>query len=197
MGVDMSNQQRHPSAGGILDDLVPTSEARLCEPGANDPFSILRPHWATPLPAVTDAATESTDVLDLLSREADAVLRNPELANANWHLASPKGELAQPAGHTDDQMAAGASAKDVSLQDLLARPARIESLIGGPDSLDTPLFAAPAMPDVLHLFAGDISIPERRGITAALTKREHHLVAMDSAYHPAPEQQQEPTSHDD
>lgn len=192
----MSNQQHHLSTGGILDDLVPASEAPLGGAGADDLFSILRANSAAPFPALPDAAAESTDVLALLSREAAAVLRNPELAKANWHLASPKGELVQPAGHTDDPMAAGASAKDASLLDLLAGPARIESLISGPDSLAAPLFAAPAMPDVLHLFAGDIPIPERRGITAALTKREHHLVSMDSAYHPAPAQPQEPNSHD-
>ena len=192
----MSNQQHHLSTGGILDDLVPASEAPLGGAGADDLFSILRANSAAPVPALPDAAAESTDVLALLSREAAAVLRNPELAKANWHLASPKGELVQPAGHTDDPMAAGASAKDANLLDLLAGPARIESLIGGPDSLVAPLFAAPAMPDVLHLFAGDIPIPERRGITAALTKREHHLVSMDSAYHPAPAQPQEPNSHD-
>lgn len=193
----MSNQQRHPSEGGILDNLVPTSEAPLWEAGANDPFSILRTDSATSLPALPDTAIESTDVLALLSREAEAVLRNPELVNASSHLASPKGELVQPTGPADDPMAAGASAKDPSLLDLLAGPTRIENLIGGPHSLDTPLFAAAAMPDVLHLFAGDIPIPERRGITAALTKREHHLVSMDSAYHPAPAHPQEPNSHDD
>ena len=198
VGADiMSKQQRHPSTGGILDDLVSTSDASLWVACVDDPFSILRANSARPLPALPDAAAESTDVLALLSREAAAVLRNPEHAMANWDLASPKGELVQPAGHTDDPMATGASAKDASLLDLLAGPARIESLIGGPDCLDGPLFAAPAIPDVLQLFAGDIPIPERRGITPPLTKREHHLVSMDSAYHPAPAQPQDPYSHDD
>lgn len=193
----MSNQQRHSSTGGNVDDLVPTSEASPWKGCVDDPFSILRASSATPLPAVPDAAAESTDVLAVLSREAAAVLRNPELAKVNWYLASPKGELVQPAGHTDDPIPADASAKDASLLDLLAGPTRIESLIGGPDSLGAPLFVAPAMPDVLHLFAGDIPVPDRRGIKAALTKREHHLVSMDSAYHPAPAQPQEPNSHDD
>ncbi|MCO5411088.1 TagK domain-containing protein [Ralstonia mojiangensis] len=184
----MSNQQCHSSTGGILDDLVPTSEASPWKACVDDPFSTLRANSATPLPTLPNAAIESIDVLALLSREAAAVLRNPERAMANWHLASPKNKLVQPAGHTDDPMAAGASAQDASLLDLLVGPARIESLIAGPDSLDSALFAAPAMPDVLHLFAGDIPIPERRGITAPLTKREHHLVSMDSAYHPAPAQ---------
>ena len=193
----MSNQQRHFSTGGILDDLVPTSEASPWKACVDDPFSIMRANSATPFPALPDAAVESTDVLAALSREAAAVLRNPELAKVNWYLASPQGELVQAPGHTEDPMAADASARDASLLDLLASPARIESLIGGPDSLGAPLFAAPAMPDVLHLFAGDIPVPNRRGIKAALTKREHHLVSMDSAYHPAPAHPQEPNSHDD
>nr|WP_311528879.1 TagK domain-containing protein [uncultured Ralstonia sp.] len=199
----MGDQQFPAAQRSILDDLVPTDGTQGWAPDAGDPFSILRRSGnAAPLPSLPAISDEPEDVLMQLSREADAVLRNPELANAYYQHQVPARSDDAIAGSADvtsaDPLQAGAQPATDSLIDMLIGQPRIESLIGDADDATDPqpLFATPSMPDVLQLFAGDIVPPERRGITATLTRREHHLVSMDSAYLPAPAHEQKSEPHD-
>lgn len=204
LGVEIMGDQQFPAAQrGILDDLVPTDDTSGWVPDAGDPFSILRRVGGMELTqSLPTAASDPEDVLMQLSREADAVLRNPELTNAYYQHQVPArsdGATASSADATSaDPLQVGTQPATDSLLDMLIGRPRIESLIGDADNFTDlqPLFSTPAMPDVLHLFAGDIVIAERRGITATLTRREHHLVSMDSAYLPATTHQQESDTHD-
>ena len=199
----MGEQQFQAAQRSILDDLAPTGDTSGWVPDAGDPFSILRRSGGMALTqSPPTAASDPEDVLMQLSREADAVLRNPELANAYYqHQVPPRSDRAI-ASSTDatsaDPLQVGTQPATDSLLDMLIGQPRIESLIGDADNFTDlqPLFSTPAMPDVLHLFAGGIVIAERRGITATLTRREHHLVSMDSAYLPAATHQQESDTHD-
>jgi hypothetical protein len=70
--------------------------------------------------------------------------------------------------------------------DMLDAEGHLDALIGTSAPLDGKQFYAIApAPDVLRLFAGDIAPTPRREVTAPLTRREHHLISMDSAYRPA------------
>lgn len=197
----MGDRQPQLPKGGILDDLVPTGDTGNRARDSGDPFSALR-HGRSGASSlfVPGAPVEPVDALAQLSREAAAVLRNPELANTCAHLGSPRGDAAADisARNARDRVPAGTSSENESLLDMLASTAHIDSLIGSLEPLDTQqLFALLSTPDVLRLFAGDIVVPERRGITAALTRREHHLVSMDSTYQPALAQSEESDAHDD
>ncbi|CAJ0683464.1 hypothetical protein LMG18102_00005 [Ralstonia mannitolilytica] len=196
----MSNeQQHHPSTDGILDDLIPSSGPPAWEASADGPFAALRINSATARFARASAALEPDDVLRKLSREAEIALQNPELAaKASAPLAPPKGvgDMDSPPARTLSGLSADGSTG--TLLDMLAGAASIENLIGDEDSLDSHhVLAKPSTPDVLHLFAGNIVVAERRGITAALTKREHHLISMDSAYLPVTAQPPESGPHGD
>lgn len=199
----MGEQQFPAAQHSILDDLVPTDNTSGWVPGAGDAFSILRRTGGMELtqsPPTTASGPEN--VLMQLSREADAVLRNPGVSNAYYqHQAPPRsdGAIANSADATSaDPLQVGTQPATDSLLDMLIGQPRIESLIGDTGNFTDShtLFASPPVPDVLHLFAGDIEIAKRRGITAALTRREHHLVSMDSAYLPATTYQQESDTHD-
>ncbi|UDM49826.1 TagK domain-containing protein [Cupriavidus sp. MP-37] len=155
------------------------------QPDAADPFSLVKPAGGAGTTAA--AAPDPADVLDRLKREAEAALCDPNYvsAHASFHATStapipaqgdpkPLQALAREANHAD------------SLMDMLGTAGRIDSLIGSQQSLEgQELFSPPAAPDVLWLFAGDIAPARRRDVTAPLTRREHHLVLMDSAYRPA------------
>ncbi|WP_296225544.1 TagK domain-containing protein [Ralstonia sp. UBA689] len=197
----IGDRQPQLPKGGILDDLVPTGDTRNGTQDAGDLFSALRHgRSGASFISVLGAPVEPVDALVQLSYEAAAVLRNPALANACAHLGPPRGDTAADiaAGNTQDRGLAGTPPENESLLDMLASPAHIDRLIGSLEPPDTQqLFAPPSTPDVLRLFAGDIVVPERRGITAALTRREHHLVSMDSAYQPAQAQSEESDAHDD
>ncbi|EON19558.1 hypothetical protein C265_11886 [Cupriavidus sp. GA3-3] len=156
------------------------------QPDGADPFSLVKPAGGAGTTAA--AGPEPADVLDQLKREAEAALRDPNYvsAHASSNAAStapipaegepkPLQTLAREANHAD------------SLMDMLDTAGHIDSLIGSRESLEEhELFSTPAAPDVLSLFAGDIAPTRRRDVTALLTRREHHLVSMDSAYRPAP-----------
>lgn len=62
----------------------------------------------------------------------------------------------------------------------------IEQLFGPMDDPRIPqLFTAPAPTNVLDLFGGHREAVQSRRVTSVLARREHHLIAMDSAYVPA------------
>lgn len=183
----MGNQQLDQHEGGLLDDLLPAGRGDSAR-NADDPFALLR-HSGTPtrhLPS-QDVRDAVVDPLAQLQREAEAVLRNPELASTYHQSALVERSTALPEADTPaNYPGGGADAEAASLLDLLSGPAGINDLIGTMDSLDTRrLLTPPTTPDVLQLFAGDIVTHQRHGMTATLTRREHHLVSMDSAYLPA------------
>jgi hypothetical protein len=196
----MGDRPLPPPTSGILDDLVSIEDNPGWSADAGDPFSLLRRSGNTlPLPSLPTTSDEPADALMLLSREAEAVLRNPALANTyQQHLEPLELGTARPASETTaDPLQTDKGTQGGSLLDLLVTPSRISDLIGAHETLDAQqVLGTPPMPDVLHLFAGDILIAERRGITAELTRREHHLVSMDSAYLPATTHQQESDTHD-
>lgn len=162
-------------------------------PGTADPFSVLRP--AAGERTAQTAAPDRTNVLEHLKREAEAALRDPDYVSADLEASTgaasvvpaeiarnPLQRLAREADHTH------------SLMDMLATAGHINALIGSPQTLDDPpLFVIPPAPDVLWLFAGDIVPTRRRDVAAPLTRREHHLISMDSAYRPAQAQTQTQT----
>lgn len=184
----MDDRQLHPHKSGILDDLMPTGETLGWAAEAGDPFSVLRTYGsARPFHPLPTAQVEPVDVLAQLSQEAEAVLRNPELASAHQHLAPPRRGATLVTDTAETVSDPLLTKTDDSLLDMLAGKTRIDDLIGTDETLDAyQVLVMPPAPDVLHLFAGDIAISGLRGITAALTRREHHLVSMDSAYLPAP-----------
>ncbi|SCU75138.1 conserved hypothetical protein [Cupriavidus necator] len=156
------------------------------QPDAADPFSLVKP--AAGAGTTEAAAPDPADVLDRLKCDAEAALRDPNYVSAHTGFNAtstapipaegdrkPLQTLAREANHAD------------SLMDMLDTAGHIDSLIGSGESLEGhELFSTPAAPDVLWLFAGDIAPTRRRDVTAPLTRREHHLVSMDSAYRPAP-----------
>ncbi|SPA29043.1 conserved hypothetical protein [Cupriavidus taiwanensis] len=167
------------------------------QPDGADPFSRVKPAGGAGKTTAAAAAPDPADVLDQLKREAEVALRDPNYvsayANANATSTAripaegdpkPLQTLAQEANHAD------------SLMDMLDTADHIDSLIGSRESLDEhELFATPAAPDVLWQFTGDIAPTRRRDVTAQLTRREHHLVSMDSAFRPAPALKPDP-DHD-
>lgn len=184
----MDDRKLDHEGNAILDALAPSARKDWAQ-GAGDPFSMLR-HTGN---AMSDAASRdkraaSTDALEQLQREAEAVLRNPELASTYVPLEAPRGDKASAMAAADrSSLTAHALPESGTLLDMFTGPARVDNLIGSLESLDAQqLLSRPPMPDVLQLFAGDIAPLERRRLTAALTRREHHLVSMDSSYQPAP-----------
>ena len=183
----MDDRKLDHEGNSILDALALPAHGDWAQ-GADDPFSILRRtdnalHYTAPL-ATPD---EYMDPLEELQREAEAVLRNPE--SVNTYRQSAFAELPAAIPDTSAQskhLWASTDANAGSLLDLLAGPVGINHLIGTLDSLDTrQLLMPPTTPDVLQLFAGNLAASQRRSMTAELTRREHHLVSMDSAYLPA------------
>jgi hypothetical protein len=183
----MEHQQLNQHEGGLLDDLVPAGRGDAMR-NVDDPFALLR-HTGTPMPHLPSQEVQDAmlDPLAQLQREAEAVLRNPELTSTYRQSALVERSTALPEADTPSKHPwAGTDGDAGSLLDLLSGPSGINDLIGTMDSLDTRrLLTPPTTPDVLLLFAGDIGTHQRHGMTAALTRREHHLVSMDSAYLPA------------
>ncbi|MDR3455777.1 MAG: TagK domain-containing protein [Rhodoferax sp.] len=162
-------------------------------PGTADPFSLLKP--AAGERTAQTAAPDRTDVLEQLKREAEAALRDPDYLSAHPEATTGAASVvpAQTAQNPLQRLAREADHAH-SLMDMLATAGHINALIGSPQTLDDyPFFVMPPAPDVLWLFAGDIVPTRRRGVAAPLTRREHHLVSMDSAYRPAQAQTQTQT----
>lgn len=159
------------------------------QPDADDPFALLSPVGRTPLaePAV-DTLTEPVDVLAQLQHEAQAVLRDPNYVST--HAITGRASAAKSVRTASDpdpfrSLARAGQGKE-GLHDMLDGSASIDGLVGPLESPDSPeLFAVPHSPDVLRLFAGDIAPNQRQGLIAPLTRREHHLISMDSACRPA------------
>ncbi|MHA7679294.1 TagK domain-containing protein [Cupriavidus sp. PET2-C1] len=166
-------------------------------PGTADPFSVLRP--AAGERTAQAAAPDRTDVIEQLKREAEAALRDPDYVSA--HLEATTGAASGvPAEIARNPLQTLAREADDahSLMDMLATAGHINALIDSPQPLDDhPLFVIPPAPDVLWLFAGDIVPTRRRDVAAPLTRREHHLISMDSAYRPAQAQAQAQTPEPD
>ncbi|WP_416048472.1 TagK domain-containing protein [Cupriavidus basilensis] len=151
---------------------------------APDPFAMLGPARSEPKPAqATDA--ERDDVLDALIQESEAALRDPNYVSPFSQPLTGRSAPAIAAEPQFDALAADFGAGSSLLQALAGR-LPINTLIGPLGDLEAlELPAASASDDVLWLFAGDIVPTRRRDVTAELTRREHHLVSMDSAYRPA------------
>lgn len=159
---------------------------------ADDPFSLLSPAGRTTLTEpVIKAPTEPVDVLEKLQREAEAALRDPNYVSAHAMAVTASAESVSTKADADPfQSLTHAGQGRDSLLELLDGQASINGLAEPLESLDGhELFKLPPAPDVLRLFAGDIVPMRRQGIAAPLSRREHHLVSMDSAYRPAPAQE--------
>lgn len=164
----------------------------------SDPFSLLDPTTrTTPAEPVDTALAEPVDVLEQLQREAEAALRDPNFVSAHGMTVATADEFTPTTPDPDPLHAlARAGRGNDSLLELLDGPASMEGLTEPLESLDChELFAVRPAPDVLRLFAGDIVPTRQRDIAAPLTRREHHLVSMDSAYRPVQAQAQE-SGHD-
>lgn len=194
----MDDQQPHPQKSGMLDDLMPASDTPGWGTDSGDPFSVLRKSGgAAPIPPLRTALAAQVGALRQLSEEAEAVLRNPELASTYQPLERSQSGAVIPTGAGKMESAPLPTPTNACLLDMLVGAMRIDNLIGADDTLDAQQrLASRPMPDVLRLFAGDIVIPERHNITATLTRREHHLISMDSAYLPAPAHPQDSEPHD-
>lgn len=164
----------------------------------SDAFSLLDPTArTTPAEPVNTAVAEPIDVLEQLQREAEAALRDPNFVSAHAMSVATADEFTPTTRGPDPLLALvrAGRGKD-SLLELLDGPASIEGLTEPLETLDGhELFAVRPAPDVLRLFAGDIVPTRQRDIAAPLTRREHHLVSMDSAYRPVQAQAQE-SDHD-
>jgi len=205
MREDMSDWQHRPAGapqgqpgtGPENDNLWPRDALNAAGPDATDPFSSVRPIGGGLTHAYASAPvgepTDPLDPLDPLKREAEAALRDPAYVSA--YARSRPGAARAVAAELDPQPAqtltsqAGSAA---SLFDMLDGSNREAAMFGPLAPVEAhPFFAVPHAPDVLRLFAGDIVPPQRRAVAAPLTRREHHLVSMDSAFRPAPAQAQE------
>jgi len=206
----MNNRQPESEGTSVVDPVtrgasdVPLPWESSGQREAADPFALLMPAGgsAARLADAPEAheAPEANDVLERLKREAEAVLRDPDYVSAHAaHMSSGAAStwaLPTEGDPSPLQTLAREAASDDSLMDMLDAAGHINALIGAPESRgDQQLFTIAQAPDVLRLFAGDIVPTRRRDVTAPLTRREHHLVSMDSAYRPAQAQTPEP-EHD-
>lgn len=162
------------------------------QPGAGDPFSGLSPlGWSTSTEPVGNAPANSADVLDQLRREAEMALRDPDYVSAHTTAVSTRAEPVSTQASADPlRSLANTEQRQGSLFELLDGPGDLLGVAERFVSLDDhDLFTPSRAPDVLSLFAGDIAPRRSRDISAPLTRREHHLVSMDSAYRPAQAQE--------
>lgn len=153
-----------------------------------------------PAPGNSQAGiTEGSDALARLMLEAEAVLRDPDYVSGYDALHDAGTEAHAPlAGYDPNplQTLARETASTDRLMDMLDVAGHIDACIGAADAADDcKLLALAREPDVLRLFAGDIGCAQGRAATAGLTRREHHLVSMDSAY--CPEREQVPDHEQD
>lgn len=197
--------RRQPDEGASLDKPVTGDAGSVCwpwegaaYPGAPDPFSLLQQTASSVLPQ--PVASESTGILERLKQEAEAVLRDPDYVSA--HAADPDsgaastGTLPTKVERSPLQPLAHEAASKGTLTDMLDVSGPVDTLFGAARSPDEQQFFAVApAPDVLRLFAGDIVPMRRRDVAAPLTRREHHLISMDSAYRPGSAQTRE-ADHD-
>lgn len=161
-------------------------------PGADDPFSGLSSlGGATSTEPIGRAPAKPADVLDQLRREAEMALRDPDYVSVHATAVSTRAEPVSTQASADPlRSLASTGQQQGSLFELLAGPNDIRDVAERFPSLDDhELFAPSPVPDVLHLFAGDITLTRSRDIGAPLARREHHLVSMDSAYRPAQAQE--------
>lgn len=185
----------HRAALGIEPATSPWDALGSAQTEPADPFSLVTPAGSAPLREPTPAAPGGTlDALEQLKREAEAVLRDPDYVG--MHAGAGHAGTWAPPAEADPQplrtLAHEASGAD-GLMDLLDGAGRIDAVLGPLEPVDRHQFFADAhTPDVLRLFAGNIVPTRRRDVSATLTRREHHLVSMDSAYRPVPAQTQEP-----
>ncbi|MGO4156931.1 TagK domain-containing protein [Cupriavidus sp. YAF13] len=196
----MSDSQTLPAGTGATapgfdrDSDTPWSWDALggMHPGTADPFSVLRP--AAGERTAQAAAPDRTDVIEQIKREAEAALRDPDYVSAHAEASTGAASVVPAQIARNPLQTLAREADDAhSLMDMLATAGHINALIGSPQPLDDhPLFVIPPAPDVLWLFAGDIVPTRRRDVAAPLTRREHHLISMDSAYRPAQAQAQTP-----
>ncbi|MFK0380191.1 TagK domain-containing protein [Pandoraea sp. NPDC090278] len=201
----MPDAKPHAEETDLVDDLLSPHEDQKwfraaidhLHPDAADPFAELCQGGRTLPPTSKDAvAGEELDVLQELTREANAVLCNQRYVGAHYVAAPPLEPQLETETSEDPFRAPTGHPANESLLDMLDGPARIDGLIGPLEPLDSyEIFADEPAPDVLHLFAGDIVQGRRTGITAPLTRREHHFISMDSAYRPAQAQSEE-SEHD-
>ncbi|AOY90880.1 hypothetical protein BKK79_02910 [Cupriavidus sp. USMAA2-4] len=157
----------------------------------NSPFSLLDPAAGPRCtgPARSEPA-ESVDILELLMYEAESVLQDPNYVSMHTATVAALHEPAPTGSGPDPRPSREPTGHDKrSLLELLEGPASISGLSEPLDDLDgLALFAAAPAPDVLRLFAGGIVPTRVRDVASPLSRREHHLVSMDSAYRPAPAQ---------
>ncbi|SPC06984.1 Replication/virulence associated protein [Cupriavidus taiwanensis] len=174
--------------GGDSTPPGPSDVPGATQPAAADPYALVKPAGGS---AVSDVvAADPADVLDQLRQEAEAALRDPNYVSAHAGFAAPRAGpvplLAEVDARPLQTLAREADHGD-SLMDMLAATGHTDFLTEAGATPEAHEFLSmPAVPDVLWLFAGEMAFARRRGVTATLTRREHHLVSMDSAYRPAP-----------
>lgn len=149
---------------------------------------------ASPASPATPEQATTEDVLELLRREAESVLRDPNYVSNYATGTVPVARAARDlAAGSDPQPlqtlmreAAAADNHTSSLMEMLDSSASIPALFTHLEPVDEfQFFTIPPAPDVLRLFAGDIVPTQARRITASLSLREHHRISMNSACHPA------------
>lgn len=153
-----------------------------------DSFSLLDAAARTmPTALLHSASAGQPDVLDLLRQEAEAALRDPNYVSVHAMAVSAMNEPVPTSSSPEPlHVLPRAGLGNGSLLELLDGDAKTEGLTEPLESLDGhELFAVRPAPDVLRIFAGNIAPIRQQGIAAPLTRREHHLVSMDSAYRPA------------
>jgi hypothetical protein len=128
-----------------------------------------------PAPAVT-APTVERDVCS-----APPIQQDAEASGAG--SCRPHLDAADPGSHEVDTWHPAPHGEVVVS---IERAASVAKLFGPLDDQELAPLAATLPPtDVLALFTTQRAEPPKRQIMSALTRREHHLVAMDSAYIPA------------
>ncbi|MEM5429621.1 TagK domain-containing protein [Cupriavidus oxalaticus] len=168
-------------------------------PGANGLLDLVG-QGRIPAPATGHAGiAEDSDMLARLMLEAETVLRDRDHVGVCDARHDPGARAPVPPAWSDPnplQTLVREAASADRLIDMLDVAGRIDTCIGAGDAADDcQLFALPRAPDVLWLFAGDIDCAQGRAATAKLTRREHHLVSMDSAY--CPERERAPDNEQD
>jgi len=155
------------------------------QPDVENTFALLSPIGRTTFtdPA-GNASAAPTDVLEQLRREAEAALRDPDYVSPHAMAVAVSATPAFTQASADPlQSMTRAGHGEDSLLELLEGPANLKDVADRLDSLDRhELFAVPHAPDVLRLFAGGLAPTRRQDVAAPLTRRDHHLVSMDSAY---------------
>ncbi|MBP0623601.1 TagK domain-containing protein [Cupriavidus consociatus] len=177
----------------------PASVFSNAGPGANGLLDLVGQGC---IPAPGTGHTTIADGLDMLARlmlEAETVLRDPGHVGVHPARHDACDKTSTPVAGSDPnplQTLAREAASANGLMDMLDVAGHIGACTGAGDATDDgQLFALPQTPDVLRLFASDIDCARGRAATANLTRREHHLVSLDSAY--CPERERAPDHEQD